>query len=753
MTMKKVININFQGRVIPIEETAYELLKQYIDSLRAYFANEEGRDEIVNDIEGRIAELFSERLKKGTNCITDEDVNAVVASIGRPQDFDAQESEMNGGAQPKSASSQQQQQSQQSYTYSANTGRGRLYRNADDKILGGVASGLANYLGIDPIISRILFFVFIGFLFWVYILLWIIVPSKSVQSNITKRLYRSADNKVIGGVAGGLSAYFNVDAWIPRLIFGLPIIVGLVSSPFGMWWDGWDFWGGPRILTGSLSVTLAVVYVILWISLPVAVTASEKLEMRGEKVDLNSIRNTVKEEMGSLKSRAQNFGSEVRQTAEQFGERAKEFGQTAGATAKTWATNEGVPVVRGATSGLGHVISVIFKAIFLIIGGGIVLTILALLAVAFGAGFMVMPFKGYVLENGMQGALAWSALLFFFGVPIVAFLVWIIRKIAGSRKNSYISYVFGVLWAVGLISLILLISGIARNFRGGARVQLDIPTAPVKDRLTIKVSDSKVRHYGGWFRFDGDAVRFTDDSMELSNVRLRVEKSLDSSYHVSYTRYSNGRTDGQAEDYARKISYSVTQWDSVIYLDNGFSIPRGEKFRNQSIMVSVKVPIGKRIIVDRSVPRKLNNWFEIGSDSRRWSDWEYDSEGYWVNGDWHKDVEYIMTPGGIERVERMDEKALKEGKFRFKDESRNEGYRYNEGDDQRDDQGDEQGDDAQTPKKNNNRKKADTLKVNADTTIKTSTSYHVEKDDEEYSHEKSSSGVKALYIFSRMFQQ
>ena len=63
--MKKIININFHSRVIPIEESAYEILQQYISSLRRYFANEEGRDEIINDIESRIAELFFERLKKG----------------------------------------------------------------------------------------------------------------------------------------------------------------------------------------------------------------------------------------------------------------------------------------------------------------------------------------------------------------------------------------------------------------------------------------------------------------------------------------------------------------------------------------------------------------------------------------------------------------------------------------------------------------------------------------------------------------
>src|SRR3954466_1713689 len=102
--MKKIININFQGRVIPIEETAYDILKQYTESLRRFFANEEGKDEIINDIEGRIAELFSETLKKGGTCITDEDVNAVIASMGRPEDFETEEANIHsqlGGAGAK----------------------------------------------------------------------------------------------------------------------------------------------------------------------------------------------------------------------------------------------------------------------------------------------------------------------------------------------------------------------------------------------------------------------------------------------------------------------------------------------------------------------------------------------------------------------------------------------------------------------------------------------------------------------------
>src|SRR3954471_17062239 len=89
--MKKIININLSGRVIPIEDAAYEKLQAYVESLRRYFSNEEGKDEIINDIEGRIAELFSDTIKKGATCITDGDVNAVMASIGRPEDFDKAE--------------------------------------------------------------------------------------------------------------------------------------------------------------------------------------------------------------------------------------------------------------------------------------------------------------------------------------------------------------------------------------------------------------------------------------------------------------------------------------------------------------------------------------------------------------------------------------------------------------------------------------------------------------------------------------
>ena len=78
MTMKKIININLSGRVIPIEDSAYEKLQSYIESLRKYFVNEEGRDEIINDIESRIAELLDEKIRKGASSATEADVEEII---------------------------------------------------------------------------------------------------------------------------------------------------------------------------------------------------------------------------------------------------------------------------------------------------------------------------------------------------------------------------------------------------------------------------------------------------------------------------------------------------------------------------------------------------------------------------------------------------------------------------------------------------------------------------------------------------
>src|SRR5215831_10165116 len=123
MTMKKIININLSGRVIPIEDSAYEKLQAYIESLRRYFIHEEGREEIINDIESRIAELMNEKIRKGAAAVTEDDVNEIISSMGRVEDFEQAESETSG----TSSTSQQSSPGYSEGPYRKK--RGRLYRN------------------------------------------------------------------------------------------------------------------------------------------------------------------------------------------------------------------------------------------------------------------------------------------------------------------------------------------------------------------------------------------------------------------------------------------------------------------------------------------------------------------------------------------------------------------------------------------------------------------------------------------------
>ena len=166
--MKQVININFQGRVVPIEVSAFEILKNYTESLSRHFAEEDGKDEIINDIENRIGELFQERLKEGATCITEDDVLAVIKNMGRPEEFD-EEQPVTGATSSTGSSSQSNE------TFAVGLRPKRLYRDENHKVIGGVCSGLANYFGIDVVVVRVIFVIlaFAGGLSIIpYLILW-----------------------------------------------------------------------------------------------------------------------------------------------------------------------------------------------------------------------------------------------------------------------------------------------------------------------------------------------------------------------------------------------------------------------------------------------------------------------------------------------------------------------------------------------------------------------------------------------------
>jgi phage shock protein PspC (stress-responsive transcriptional regulator) len=678
--MKKIININFHSRVIPIEETAYEILQQYIESLRRHFANEEGRDEIISDIENRFAELFSETLKKGAACITDADVNTIIASMGRPEEFEGEDS-----SEPAAASGGGQQQnsgshSQPNWQYAGEDGR-RLYRADNDKILGGVCAGLANYMRLDPAIVRIIFALMT--LGWgsgvlLYIILWIVLPKRSLPVNVRKRLYRNSEDRVIGGVASGIAAYFHIDVWIPRLIFALPLIVSVLASILRHAF--WFHWDDSVFFTGGFGGTLFIAYIVLWIVLPEAVSASEKLEMRGEKVDLESIKNTIKSDLESVKGRAKEMGTEMR-------DRFQQVGRQVGQTAQTWSTEAG-PAIRKTGTGFGHAVGVLFKAFFLFIAGIIAFAlIMVLIGLAF-RGDGLLHLKGYILEGFWQNFLAWTGFLFFLVIPVVALLTWLIRRISGTRSRShYLGYTFATLWVLGLISMIVLAGMIVGNFRSRQHVEQAVELVqPYSGKLVVRTARPVNRYEDTDWWFDSDFGRNspfyfrTEDSVLLTTVRVKLLKSEDSSFHVNLVKLSRGSSSNNAHELANNINFHIQQTDSTLNLPYGFNIAHGEKFRNQQVLVEVSVPVGKRVLVNSSVDDY--HWFNIHPGRRHihWDngdDWNLQFDDDDNNSDaypYTTNVEYRMTATGLVRTDHrgFDDENRNSRKQRESDQNNND---------------------------------------------------------------------------------
>lgn len=175
--MQRIIQINIAGRILPIEEDAYLILKDYLSSLVRHFNGEEGKEEIIQDIETRVAELFTMRLNSGAPAIDKPDVLKVIETLGPASALNDGYDASGNPASHFPAPYKAQHKSQYDHAYTASSRR--LYRNGNDKILGGVCSGVANYFDIDPVIVRltfaVLFFTFgIGAL--AYLLAWVIIP-------------------------------------------------------------------------------------------------------------------------------------------------------------------------------------------------------------------------------------------------------------------------------------------------------------------------------------------------------------------------------------------------------------------------------------------------------------------------------------------------------------------------------------------------------------------------------------------------
>ncbi|MCF6349217.1 MAG: PspC domain-containing protein [Flavobacteriaceae bacterium] len=169
--MNKTININLGGIFFHIDEVAYQKMKRYLDAIRRSLSDDpQGRDEIIADIELRIGELLSERIKDARQVVSESDIDEIIAIMGQPEDYMVDEELFTDDS---------------GKNYSRKTSHKKLYRDGEDKFLGGVSSGIAHYFDVDVIWIRLAWLIAAfgaGFGFIAYPILWILLPEANTTA-------------------------------------------------------------------------------------------------------------------------------------------------------------------------------------------------------------------------------------------------------------------------------------------------------------------------------------------------------------------------------------------------------------------------------------------------------------------------------------------------------------------------------------------------------------------------------------------
>ena len=247
--MKKTITANISGTIYNIEDDAFDLMQKYLNSIKMYFSSYEDSEEIFMDFENRISENLYSISNNANDVINSKHVAKIIEIMGKPEDFEDFEIENNN---IKDLS--------------------KLRRDNNDRIIAGVASGISDYFKIDPFITRLIFVLTIpvgGFGFFFYLICWIAMPkSNMVKSTNRKKFYRDHDNRVIAGIAQGIANYFSINSFIIRLFFIALIFVNGVGF---------------------------VLYLIIWISSKYAKTIKQKMEMSGVTLNVDNVEKFVKE--------------------------------------------------------------------------------------------------------------------------------------------------------------------------------------------------------------------------------------------------------------------------------------------------------------------------------------------------------------------------------------------------------------------------------------------------------------------------
>ena len=546
--MKKNISINISGIIFYIEEDGYDKLKQYLDSINQYFSKFDESSEIVADIESRIAEIFLSKLKDGKQVITLEDVDSLIATMGSIKDFKAVE-------EPQLEFEEEQEYRE----YKADKTK-KLYRDVQRKILGGVASGMGHYFSIDPLWIRLFFLLFFFAFFFepeiafvvplIYIILWIIIPGSDelTTEKKYKKMFRNPDDKVLGGVAGGIAAYFGVDVVLIRVLFVILIFIGF---------------SGP------------IIYIILWIILPEAKSITDKMEMQGEPVTLTNIEQNIKKSFNVKEGEENTF---IKILLFPFRLIAL--------------------LINAISKGLGPFMRFLVEAVRVIAGIIIIITgVSTLFGLVIGLGALIGIFAGgdwYIADffpiEVIQNSIPVSGSIALFFVLFIPFLFLTILGVMVISKQNLIKPAFGwsmfSLWVVALIILAVTIPTIVRDFSREGSIEM-VENYDINGTAVLKLADTGYSEY------------------DMTSLRLRGYE--DSTFQLVKKFISRGSSRLKASEYANMIVYNVSVKDSIFIFDPSLSFKEDAIFRAQQANMTLYVPYRHKFRMERELSEILRN--------------------------------------------------------------------------------------------------------------------------------------------------
>lgn len=509
--MNKTVTINISGIIFHIEEDAYNKLRSYLNAIQDCFKNSDGRDEIMSDIESRIAEMLQENVSATKQVVLMTDVDHVISVMGQPEQF-APESEPSGNVREK----------------------------AD--------------------------------------------PTSSEKTEAKKRVYRNPDDKILGGVCSGISVYFGIDPIWLRLAF--PIV-------FFVWGSG------------------LLVYILLWIIIPKAVTSAQKLEMRGEPVNIDNIKKTVEEEATQLKSRLKDFENEIKDFDSKKAESGfSEFVKKTGGLFESLFTG-------------------IFRVIARIIGFVLILVSLPLLIVTI-----------FVFSAAPVVTILAIGLILLIGIPLLS-LVYAGFKLLLQikRTNRFFNFLLIGLWFLGIALSAIYGYKLANSFSIKEKSTNNIILQQPKFNtlyISSKGSDelqndnhihSFIFNNGEWkgsFVTNSFFVINNDEKTIIGYPKFDIIPSENDSFSLELIKSARGGTSKEALIRSEKINYEFSQTDSLIELNEYFDMDKTEEWKNQQVRIVLKVPVNKEVYLNVTLDKMIydidntNNTYDQDMLGHKW---------------------------------------------------------------------------------------------------------------------------------------